>query len=80
MEIRRLDRNTYDVFFGNQWTDWVRVRQARSNTYVIGGSIKVGHSELRHLHNVLAPNMPINYGQRIEDTIRNCEVLASMGL
>lgn len=80
LEIRRVDHRTYDVFFGNQWDDWARVRQGKHNTYVIAGNVKVGHHDLKDLHHILAPNMPINYGQRPEDTIRNCQVLSQLGL
>ena len=77
MEIRRVDHRTYDVFQGKQWSTWTRVRQSRHNTYVLGGE-KLGHQLLHFLHSILAPNMPVNYGQFLETTLHNCQVLASM--
>ena len=74
MEARRIDRNTYDVFFGKQFSPdgsgWSRVRQGRNSTYVLVGE-KVDHPTLRWLHSVLAPNMPITYGQSIETMLHN---------
>lgn len=70
IEARRVDRNTYDIFLGNQWSSWVRVRQGRSSTYRIAGE-RVEHSLLKWLHDVLAPNMPITYGQDMNTMILN---------
>ena len=52
MEARRLDRNTYDIFYGNGWDNHVRIRQGRENTYRIGGG-RITHPELKELHEVL---------------------------
>ena len=76
MEIRRIDNNTYDVFSGTQWDKWSRVRQNRNGVYVVAGE-RLPHPELKELHSVLAPNMPINYGQRLETTLHNCAVVAA---
>lgn len=74
MEARRLDRNTYDIFFGKQFSPdglgWSRVRQGRNSTYVLAGE-RVDHSTLKYLHNVLAPNMPVTYGQDIPTMLHN---------
>ena len=35
--IRRIDRNTYDVFVGKQWGTHSRIRQGRSSTFVLAG-------------------------------------------
>jgi hypothetical protein len=70
MEARRLDRNTYDIFMGAQWTDWTRVRQGRTGTYRIAGQ-KVDHAVLKELNDILAPNMPITYGQDMHTMVRN---------
>lgn len=62
IEARRIDRNTYDLFIGKQWGDWIRVRQGRNGTYRLAG-MRVDHALLKWLHTVLAHNMPITYGQ-----------------
>lgn len=77
MEIRRLDHNTYDFFQGAQWGTWSRVRKGKHNTYLLGGE-KLSKGMLRFLHDILAPNMPINYGQPLEVTLHNCQTLAAM--
>jgi len=69
--IRRIDARTYDVFVGNQWSTHSRVRQGRSSTFVAQGE-RLPYAFLKHLHHILAPNMPINYGQSHETTIDNC--------
>jgi hypothetical protein len=69
--IRRIDRNTYDVFVGKQWGTHSRIRQGRSSTFVLAGE-KLPYGFLKHLHNTLAFNMPINYGQPHETTLVNC--------
>jgi hypothetical protein len=77
MEIRRIDFNTYDVFQGRQWDTHTRVRKGKHNTYVLLGE-KLPKSLLKFLNDILAPNMPINYGQGLEITLNNCAVLAAM--
>lgn len=69
-EARRIDKNTYDVFFGNQWSDHVRVRQNRAGTYRVSG-MKVDHAVLRWLNGLLAHNMPITYGQDMQTMLFN---------
>lgn len=70
-EIRRVDARTYDVFTGKQWDEHIRVRQGRSSTFVQSGK-PLSHGFLKHLHGVLAPNMPINYNQPHSVTLNNC--------
>lgn len=70
IEARRIDNNTYDLFIGNQWSDWIRVRRGRSSTYRLAG-IRVEHALLKWLHDVLAPNMPITYGQDMNTMLIN---------
>ena len=70
-EIRRAGARTYDVFTGNQWDTWSRVQQGRSSTFIQAGE-KLPYGFLKHLHGVLAPNMPINYGQSHDTTLTNC--------
>jgi hypothetical protein len=77
MEIRRVDNNTYDVFQGRQWGTHTRVRKGRTNTYVLLGE-KLPKGLLKFLHDILAPNMPVNYGQGLEVTLNNCATLAAM--
>ena len=79
MEIRRIDNNTYDVFMNTQWDEHTRVRKGRSSTYVLSGN-KLPHPVLKELHSLLAPNMPVNYGQSPQQTVNNCAVLAGMRL
>jgi hypothetical protein len=70
MEARRLSRSMYDIFFGNQWSDWIRVRQTSQGTHRVAG-MRVDHATLKHIDTFLAPNMPITYGQSMEDMLRN---------
>ncbi len=70
MEIRRIDNNTYDVFQGNGWDNWTRVRKGRSSTYGVAGQ-RVNHALLKDLHSVLHPRFPINYGAQLEQTVHN---------
>jgi hypothetical protein len=37
MLIRRLDRNHFDVFLGNGWDNWTRVRRHHWGVAVVGG-------------------------------------------
>jgi hypothetical protein len=80
MEARRLDHNTYDIFFGTQFSPygsgWTRVRQGRNGTYRIAGE-RVDHQTLRELDSLLAPNMPITYGQDMHTMSRNCYAIAT---
>lgn len=79
MEIRRIDNNTYDVFMNTQWDEHSRVRKGRSSTYVVSGN-KLPHALLKELHGILAPNMPINYGQGLLQTLDNCHILHQQGV
>lgn len=72
IEARRIDNNTFDIFLGNQWSDWIRVRQGRSSTYRLAG-IRVEHSLLKWLHETLAHNMPITYGQDMNTMLINID-------
>ncbi len=74
MEARRIDNNTYDIFFGTQWSDHVRVRQGRNGTYRLSG-MRVDHQTLRELDSLLAPNMPITYGQDMHTMAMNCNAI-----
>ena len=70
IEARRVSRNVYDLFFGTQWSDWVRVRQTRSGVHRVAGMM-IDRQTLRDLDGVLAANMPITYGQDMETMLRN---------
>lgn len=70
-EIRRVNARTYDVFTGNQWDEHSRVQQGRSSCWVTAGT-KLPYALLKHLHQTLAPNMPINYNQPHVVTLANC--------
>ena len=69
-EARRIDNNTFDIFIGKQWSDWVRVRKGRNGTYRLAGN-KVDHAFLREMDAILAPNMPISYGQDMHTMLHN---------
>lgn len=70
MEARRLDRNTWDIFVGKQWGDWIRVRLGRTGVYRVAG-MRVDHALLRELDRYLAPDMPITYGQDMSTMLNN---------
>lgn len=74
MEIRRVNRNTYDVFLGTQWSDWSRVRKGRSSTFVVAGA-KMARDVLKDLHEVLWPGLPVNYGQTLPQTIQQLHAI-----
>jgi len=69
-EARRIDRNTWDIFFGTQWSSWGRFRLGRTGVYQVGGE-KVDHRTLKELGGYLAPNMPITYGQDMDTMLTN---------
>jgi hypothetical protein len=37
MFVKRLDRNHYDVFTGNGWSDWTRIRRNHWGVSVVAG-------------------------------------------
>lgn len=76
IEARRIDRNTYDLFLGTQWSDHVRVRQGHHSTYRVSGQ-RVDHELLKWLHGVLAVNMPITYGQDLNTMINNVNAIGA---
>jgi hypothetical protein len=76
MEARRIDRNTYDIFYGKGWDNHVRIRQGRESTYRIGGG-RITHPELKELNEVLAPNMPITYGQTMQQMLHNVDAIVN---
>lgn len=68
MEIRKVAYNVFDVFLGNQWDEWTRVKLTKNNIFVINGN-KLNHNTLKYLFAVLFFNFPINYGQTFENTV-----------
>jgi hypothetical protein len=70
MELRRIDNNTYDLFQGKGWDNHTRVRKGRSSTFVVTGE-KLPRQELKQLHEVLHPTMPISYGQPLNEMLHN---------
>lgn len=70
LEIRRINKFTYDLFFGKGWDNWTRVHQGRSSTHRTHGE-KLRKSVLKELDEVLAPNMPVTYGQTVEEMLHN---------
>ena len=73
-EVRRVDRFTYDLFVGKGWDNHVRIRQGRSSTYRLSGN-RISKPDLHDWHEVLAPNMPINYGQTVEELLFNINAI-----
>jgi len=70
IEVRRVNRFTYDLFLGKQWGTWARVRQGRSSTWQMAGE-PLPKSLLRELHDVLHPTMPVSYGQTLGQMLFN---------
>lgn len=70
LEVRRINRFTYDVFIGAQWGTWSRVKQGRSSTYVLAGE-RLPKPLLNALHEVLHPTMPLTYGQTVGTMLDN---------
>jgi hypothetical protein len=70
VEARRINRNTYDLFFGKGWDNHTRVKQGKMSTYRVGGN-HISKPELKDLHDVLAWNMPITYGQTVDEMLNN---------
>lgn len=69
--IRRIDASTYDVFTGKQWGSHSRVKAGRSSAFVVSGE-RLPYAFMKHLHEILHPSMPINYGQDHELTLKHC--------
>jgi hypothetical protein len=38
MFVKRLDRNHYDVFIGNGWNNWTRIRRNHWGVSVVAGN------------------------------------------
>jgi hypothetical protein len=74
MEIRRVEKNVFDVFQGSGWHNWTRIKNTRGNTFVLAGS-RLPRPMLRELHEILFPYFPINYGQSVEETVRNLGII-----
>ena len=74
IEARRIDNNTYDLFLGKQWTDWIRVRQGRNGVYRLAG-MRVDHGLLKWLNTVLARDMPITPGMDMNTMINRINAM-----
>ena len=72
--VRRVNFNTFDVFFGTQWDQWARVKVGRSSIQQMAGD-KMSFPVLKSLRPLLHPLMPINYGQSQETTLTNCKAI-----
>lgn len=35
--VRRVNKSTFDVFEGNQWSDWSRLKAGRNGVFVAAG-------------------------------------------
>ena len=76
MELRRIDHNTYDLFQGNGWYNWTRIRKSKSNTYGILGQ-RIPHALMRDLNEALYPGLPLSHGATLEETIFNLNAISS---
>jgi hypothetical protein len=74
MEIRRVEKNVFDIFQGKGWDRWSRVKNARGNAFVVAGQ-RLPRHQLRELHDILFPYFPINYGQTVDHTVRNLGII-----
>lgn len=73
IELRRVGPYIYDLFQGNQWSTWSRVRKGRSSTFVMAGE-KLPHSLLKDLDGILHPRFPIN-NQPLHITVNNLNAI-----
>jgi hypothetical protein len=74
MDVRRVDRNTFDVFLGTQWDQHIRVRLGRSSIYRMSG-IRLDRASMHQLEEILHPTMPITYGQPQPQTLALCKAI-----
>ena len=74
MEIRRVEKNVFDLFEGSGWHGWSRVKNTRGHAFVVGGR-RLPHGLLKELHELLFPYFPINYGQSMEETVANLKII-----
>ena len=70
LEVRRVSKYVFDLFYGTQWDQWSRVKKGRSSTYVVQGQ-HLPKPELHRLHEILDPRMPITYGQSVDEMLFN---------
>jgi hypothetical protein len=47
--IKRLNQNHYDVFIGNGWDNWTRVRRHHWGVAVVDGK-KLSREAIKHLN------------------------------
>ena len=52
MFIKRLHPNVYDVFVGNGWDNWTRVKRTHYGVSVVGGK-RVPRSVLKEIQGAL---------------------------
>lgn len=73
MEIRKVNNNVFDVFFGNQWSEWVRIRRIRNDRpfFPVTGNVKVSRETLQHLSDFVFIGFPVSHAQRFETTVHN---------
>ena len=72
--VRRLDRNTFDVFTGTGWDNHTRIRVGRSSTYRLSG-VQMPNQQFKATTELLAATMPITYAQEQEQTLENCHAI-----
>ena len=52
MFVKRLDKNHYDVFIGNGWNNWTRVRRNHWGVSVVAGN-RLSRETIHELNNRL---------------------------
>jgi hypothetical protein len=52
MHIRRLHKNVFDVFLGNGFTNWTRVKRAHFGVIVVAGN-RLQRNTMREIANTL---------------------------
>jgi hypothetical protein len=52
--IRRVSRNVFDVFQGNQWSTWSRLKSGRNGVYVAQGE-RLSYSTTKALAAAINP-------------------------
>jgi hypothetical protein len=51
-QVRHVDGNCFDVFFGSGWEDWSRVKTGRSYTHVIAGK-RLTEEQIKEVHTTI---------------------------
>lgn len=73
LEVRKINPGTFDIFFGNQWGEWVRIRRTRNDRpfFPVSGNVKVSRDTLEQLSHLIFIGFPVSHNQRFETTVNN---------